>query len=105
MFKGEEDALRVSIFGIRQEFNIVRLNGKPCLSNEVLWTALSHLAKSLAPFVALSNLGLLSLCASLKFVAVLLIASSRVSGSSEMRLKAVAPRMGRGMNTGGVKYF
>jgi hypothetical protein len=39
-----------------------------------LWTALSHLAKSLALFVALSNLGPLSLCALLKFVAALLIA-------------------------------
>ncbi len=33
---GPEDALRVSIFGVCQEFNIIRLNRKPCLSNKVL---------------------------------------------------------------------
>ena len=51
-----------------------------------------------------SCLGLLSLWASLKFIAAILIASIRTSGSSEMHLEAVIPRMGRGRNTGGAMY-
>jgi hypothetical protein len=34
--RGGEDALGVSIFGVGQEFNDIRLDGKLCLSNEVL---------------------------------------------------------------------
>ena len=45
------------------------------------------------------------LWASLKFVAALLIASIRSIGSSEMHTKAVIPRKGSGMNTGGAMYF
>ncbi len=41
----------------------------------------------------------------LKFVAALLIASIRLIGSSEMHSKAVIPKKGSGMNTGGVMYF
>ena len=51
------------------------------------------------------KLWMLSLWASLKFVAVLLIALIRSSGLSKMHLKAVIPRMGRGMKTGGALYF
>ncbi len=36
MCKEGEDALRMLIFGVHQEFNIIRLNGKPRLSNKVL---------------------------------------------------------------------
>jgi hypothetical protein len=36
LFKGGEDALRVLIFGVGQEFNVIRLDGQPRLSNEVL---------------------------------------------------------------------
>ncbi len=36
LFKGGEDALRVPIFSIHQEFNVIRLNGKPHLFNKVL---------------------------------------------------------------------
>jgi hypothetical protein len=61
--------------------------------------------KSFAPFVALSNLGSLSLWALLKFIAAFLIASIRMSGSSEMNSKAVIPGKGRGRNTGGAMYF
>ncbi len=60
--------------------------------------------KSFAPSVASSNLGLLSLWASLKFIAAILIALIRTSGSSAMHLEAVIPRMGRGRNTGGAMY-
>ena len=55
--------------------------------------------------MASPNLGLLSLWASLKFVAALLIASSRSIGSSKMHSKAVIPTKGSGMNTGGAMYF
>ena len=48
---------------------------------------------------------MLSLWASLKFVAALLIALIRSIGSSEMHSKAVIPRKGSGMNTGGAMYF
>ena len=58
-----------------------------------------------APFIALSNFGSLSLWASLKFVAALLIASIRLSRSSKMHSKAVISRMGRGVKTGGALYF
>ena len=60
--------------------------------------------KSFAPSVALSNLGSLSLWASLKFIAAILIVSMRTSGSSEMHSESVIPRMGRGRNTGGAMY-
>jgi UDP-N-acetylmuramyl pentapeptide phosphotransferase/UDP-N-acetylglucosamine-1-phosphate transferase len=46
--------------------------------------------------VALSNLGSLSLWASLKFIAAILITLIRTSGSSEMHSEAVIPRMGGG---------
>jgi hypothetical protein len=51
------------------------------------------------------NLGLLSLCALLKFIAAFLIASIRLIGSSKIHLKAVIPRKNRGVNTGGAMYF
>ena len=60
--------------------------------------------KSFAPSVASSNLGSLSLWALLKFIAAILIALIRTSGSSEMHSEAVIPRMGRGRNTGGAMY-
>ena len=43
-----------------------------------------------------SCLGSLSLWALLKFIAAILIASIRMSGSSKMHSEAVIPRMGRG---------
>ena len=64
----------------------------------LLEIAVAHLAKSFAPFMASLDLGSLSLWASLEFVVALLIASIRTSGSSEMHLKAVTPRMGRWIN-------
>ena len=95
----------MSILGVRQEFDIIGFDRESHLFNKVLVNCIEPPHKELCSLCGIVQLGVAVLVASLKFVAALLIASIRLIGSSEMHSKAVIPKKGSGMNTGGVMYF